>query len=262
VNEESPALHQHRDFGLNGTFIVYRKLYQNVAAWWNFWLEKSKEGNPDPNPEYAVFLASKAVGRWPSGAPLTLSPDKDTPELGRDKKKRDDFLYFEKDKEGYGTPLASHVRRTNPRDHRFMNEDDKFALNASDKHRIIRRTTFYGGQDIFPRDDVEHHKFPAEIKDDGQDRGAQFLGINANIRGQFEFIQVDWSNNTNFEGLNQARDAMSQAIDGTTQFEFPTKRGRILIKNIPNFITLRGGGYFFMPSLTSLRYMAETPISG
>ena len=39
------------------------------------------------------WLSAKIVGRWPSGAPLALAPDKDDPELGADPKRNNAFMF-------------------------------------------------------------------------------------------------------------------------------------------------------------------------
>ncbi len=61
------------------------------------------------------WIAAKPLGRWRSGAPLVLAPDKDDPELGGDMSRTNDFNYAKMDPYGYGCPLGSHIRRMNPR---------------------------------------------------------------------------------------------------------------------------------------------------
>ena len=64
--------------GRNGTYVAFRKLHQRVAAFRTYLHESAAD------PAEAAWLAAKFVGRWPSGAPLALAPDKDDPELGAD----------------------------------------------------------------------------------------------------------------------------------------------------------------------------------
>src|SRR5205814_7220439 len=56
------------------------------------------------------------MGRWRSGAPLVLAPEKDDPELGADRQRNNNFDYGKMDPHGYAAPLGSHIRRMNPRD--------------------------------------------------------------------------------------------------------------------------------------------------
>jgi deferrochelatase/peroxidase EfeB len=175
--------------------------------------------------------------------------------LGRDAGRNDRFLYFERDREGHACPIGSHIRRCNPRDSRHLEEDKQFALESSDKHRIIRRAVSFGPE-LFPRDDVEQGKIPANLKDDGQERGLHFFGLNASIRSQFEFLQQTWCNNDVFDGLYANKDPLIGDNEGKGTMVIPRKPVRRLLSNLPRFVTTRGGAYFFVPSMTALRYLA------
>ena len=87
--------------------------------------------------EERELLAAKLVGRWRSGAPLTLAPDHDDPELGADPLRNNDFTYAA-DPHGRQVPLGAHMRRMNPRD------SEMALLVDVNIHRIIRRSTTYG----------------------------------------------------------------------------------------------------------------------
>jgi deferrochelatase/peroxidase EfeB len=69
----------------NGSYLVFRRLRQDVAAFRN---EMSKQAehlakNPGFAGTTALALAAKLVGRWPSGAPLARSPQADDEALGK-----------------------------------------------------------------------------------------------------------------------------------------------------------------------------------
>ena len=51
-------------------------------------------------PEEQELVAAKLMGRWRSGAPLVLAPDKDDPALGADPQRNNDFNYKEMDPYG------------------------------------------------------------------------------------------------------------------------------------------------------------------
>ncbi len=57
-------------------------------------------------PEEQELIAAKLMGRWRSGAPLTLCPEKDDPELGADLHRANDFNYAKEDPHGYAVPLG------------------------------------------------------------------------------------------------------------------------------------------------------------
>ena len=97
-------------------------------------------------PAYMVWLASRCVGRWPSGAPLALAPHADDPQL-RD---RNDFLYRD-DPDGLACPLGAHVRRTNPRDD-IKPYPAAESLSMSEAHRLLRRARVFGPPLFDPKD--------------------------------------------------------------------------------------------------------------
>src|SRR5207248_9132151 len=118
--------------GRNGTYIVFRKLHTRVAAYRQYLRAKSASR------EEEALLGAKMLGRWQSGAPLTLAPEHDDPELGADPKRNNDFLYYDDDPKGLKCPLGSHVRRMNPRD-QFNHE-----ITQVNRHPLIHRGTAYG----------------------------------------------------------------------------------------------------------------------
>ena len=85
-----------------------------------------------------IWLASRCVGRWPSGAPLVLAPGADDPRAGD----RDDFLYGG-DPDGLACPLGAHIRRTNPRDV-IKPYATAQSLSMSEAHRLLRRARVFG----------------------------------------------------------------------------------------------------------------------
>ena len=94
----------------NGSFLAFRQLHCDVAAFRRF-LRANARSKEDEE-----LIAAKMVGRWRSGAPLMLAPQKDDPELAVDSSRNNDFQYFESDPKGLICPLGSHIRRVNPRD--------------------------------------------------------------------------------------------------------------------------------------------------
>jgi Dyp-type peroxidase family len=250
---------RYRDLGKNGSFIVYRKLGQDVAGFWRFLQNESIRIRGTPDPELMVWLASKMVGRWPSGAPLTLAPGKDQPEL-----RTDDFLYAETDPYGLKCPVGSHIRRSHPRD-QIGSTGPAESLHMTDRHRLLRRGKLYGPA-LFDPSVLSRPESPAalqailDLKDDGQPRGVHFLVVNASLKGQFEFIQQVWVNNPNFGGLTDNRDPLVGDNDPSTQaggMLVPGRRYSLRTAPLPRFVTVKGGAYFFMPGLTALRYFAE-----
>src|SRR5947208_3950305 len=212
----------------NGSFMAYRRLQEHVGAFRDFLREHGK------TPEEQELMAAKLMGRWRSGAPLVLAPNKDDPALGADMQRNNDFNYKEMDPHGYAVPLGSHCRRMNPRD---------TAANMN-RRRMIRRGGTYGPP------------LPEGMPEDGIERGiAAFIGCASLIR-QFEFAQNVWINDRTFHELGNERDPLIGTQDGTLEFKIPKRPIRKVLKGLPAFTTVRGGAYFFLPGIKAVRYLA------
>lgn len=238
-----------RDFGRNGSYLVYRKLAQDVARFWNF-IEK----NAGADASAMIELASKIVGRWPSGAPVTLQPDFDDLRLAD----QNSFDFMPQDPQGYRCPVGAHIRRANPRDSK-LNDTPEESSQTSSRHRIVRRGLSYGAP-LFQRDALNRGIAPIGLHDDGKPRGLHFFAINASISRQFEFIQQTWCDAPAFDAEFETKDPVIGANNGKGYMTLQGCPVARRIKNVPRFVTVRGGSYLLMPSLTSLRYMS-TPLN-
>ncbi|MCG8367178.1 MAG: hypothetical protein MJA27_28055 [Pseudanabaenales cyanobacterium] len=241
-----------KDFGHHGAYLVYRKLSQNVAAFWNFVAQNEQDAEGRPDAPAMTKLASKFVGRWPSGTPLVLAPEQDDLTIANPNK----FTYLPIDREGLACPVGAHLRRTNPRDS-FLDISPEESLKTSSQHRLIRRGRVYG-EPLFPLDDVEKGQPPVEIQDDGQPRGLHFVCLNSEIGRQFEFVQQTWANNPRFNTLYDNRDPIIGNNDGSSHMTIPEQPVRRRILGMPRFVIVRGGGYFFLPSIKALCFLANT----
>ena len=213
----------------NGSYMAYRRLQEHVGEVRDFLRQHGD------TPEEQELIAAKLMGRWRSGAPLVLSPDKDDPVLAADMQRNNDFNYKEMDPHGYAVPLGSHARRMNPRD---------TAANMN-RRRMIRRGATYGPY------------LPDGAADDGADRGIAAFVICGSLIRQFEFAQNVWVNDRNFHELGNERDPIIGNQDGTLEFKIPKRPIRKKIVGLPAFTTVRGGGYFFLPGRRALSYLAS-----
>lgn len=228
---DTPAMPWPEVLGRNGTYVVFRKLHQRVAAFRRYLKENASDR------ESEELLAAKMLGRWRSGAPLGLCPVHDDPELGADPLRNNDFLYGD-DPTGYKTPLGAHIRRAHPR--------DSAVAGIVGLHRMIRRGTVYGPE--LPE---------GVLEDDGVDRGFMFAFIGAHIGRQFEFVQSEWIDRGDAFGLGAAKDPLVGANDGTGSFSIPRRPLPRVLRGLPQFVVVRGGEYCFMPGLRALRWLAE-----
>jgi Dyp-type peroxidase family len=212
----------------NGSFMAYRRLEEHVGRFREFLRDNGRTA------EEQELLAAKLMGRWRSGAPLVLAPDKDDPALGADPKRNNNFNYKHEDPQGYAAPLGSHMRRLNPRD---------TGANMN-RRRMIRRGATYGSH------------LPEGTPDDGKERGIAAFVICASLIRQFEFAQNVWVNDRSFHELGNERDPIIGTQDGTLDFKIPQRPIRRTMVGLPAFTTLRGGAYFFLPGLKALRWLA------
>lgn len=245
---------QRRDFGRNGSYLVFRQLAQDVQGFWRFLEEKPcKEGVSDP--QARDRLGAAMVGRWRSGAPLALSPLKDDSRL----ESSDDFGYQD-DEFGDKCPIGSHIRRSNPRNAR--SPGSSFPLTAPKVHRILRRGRAYG-------EPVANSMEPDDIlraEPDQTARGLHFLCFNADIGRQFEFVHHTWLNNQKFSGLYDELDPIVGAPhprhrDGQGIFTIQATPLRRRLAGVQRHVHIRGGAYFFLPSINAVRALARMPES-
>ena len=230
-DENGPVanLPQPEALSRNGSFMAYRRLQEHVGIFREYLSDHAE------TVEEQELLAAKFMGRWRSGAPLVLAPERDDPELGADPMRNNDFNYKEMDPHGYACPLGSHARRLNPRD----------TAHYMNRRRMIRRGATYGPA------------LPDGAPDDGVERGIAAFVICGSLVRQFEFAQNVWINDRNFHDLQNERDPICGNQDGTLEFKIPKRPIRRKITGLPAFTTVRGGAYFFLPGLKALRWLAD-----
>lgn len=238
-----------KDLGRNGSYLVMRQMEQDVNKFWTFMNERTRNKDGSINEKESIKLAAKMMGRWPSGAPVTKFPDQDPNDAAE--ADDNDFGYADNDKDGAKCPFGSHLRRCNPRDS-FEDINKKQSLNLTSKHRIIRRARLYGN----PFEGSPLNKNPeGEV-------GLLFNCFNADFARQYELVQHTWANSPKVYQLYNDPDPiigvrenanMKQQQNFTIQ-GCPVNK---TINNLQQFVTIKGGAYFFFPSITAIRYLAS-----
>ena len=212
-----------------GTFMVVRKLEQNVWAFENYVSQHAGRLSIETD-QFKAWL----VGRFADGTPLepTAEPSRDDPLEAAERIRLNSFTYGA-DLEGARCPLGAHIRRANPRDALG------FDTIPSNRRRIIRRGMPYG-----PAYDSK------EPTKGSPSRGLLFIGLNARISEQFEFIQRQWFNDGRPFSLGSAPDLVAGAGH---RWQPAVIRGTDpLVTGFHSFVQTRGGGYYFVPSLPGL----------
>jgi Dyp-type peroxidase family len=218
-------------FDRNCSFMVVRKLQQHVDRFTNFL--RHAAGN---DRDRQRWIAARIVGRWDNGASLIRHPDHpppDTPEATD----INDFRY-RSDHNGMRCPLGAHVRRVNPRD------SLGWQGRLTKRHRIIRRGMPYGDPPADP------------AVDDRNERGLMFVCYQASIARQFEVIQSRWVNDGDAFGLRGDRDFLIGTGSPEGKMTIPGDPPTLLAPQ-PDFVTTRGGDYFFVPSVTALDRLGD-----
>lgn len=236
--------------GRNGSYLVFRQLAQDVEGFWTF--VNARGGLP---------LAEAMVGRRRDGQALAEPARRTIRGVGP---KQADITFnnydFESDVDGTTCPVSGHVRRANPRTGDQPGGDlgpiRKLAgmlgvglerradtVASSRFHRLLRRGRKY-------------------VSSEGT--GLHFITLGASIARQFEFVQGAWLASAKFGGLSGEQDPLlgsrqpfpeGHATDG---FRWPQKDGPCAaFEGLPQFVTVRGGAYFFLPGLAALRRLAE-----
>jgi deferrochelatase/peroxidase EfeB len=285
-----------RDLGLNGSYIVYRQLAQDVRGFWRWVaMEAARSGIAMED------LAEQMVGRRLDGRPLAgLNLGRSIPGVEAHDREFNGFLY-DADPEGQSCPIGAHIRRANPRtgdapggrqgplDNLLVSlgltvrrirratsstlpwprnttiwpfvrsEDD--AIASARFHRVLRRGREYGTK-------IDRHAALDPATPDPQ-AGLHFLCLNANIARQFEFVQGAWIASAKFAALSGEQDPLLgnrapfpappiAAPQRTDGFSRPGAPPHCrYATGVPQFVNVRGGAYFFLPGLTALRWIAS-----
>lgn len=208
-----------RDFARNGSFVAFRKMRQDVAAFEKF----RQQAGP--------LTIAKLCGRWPSGALVEPGATQDP------STQPTNAFDFSQDKAGLGCPFGSHIRRLNPRSDPVV---------PRRKRLIMRRGMPYC---------VDQDGKRAL---DGE-KGVLGLFICASLEAQFEFLMGDWVRRPPmhpYKNVAAADPLVGDQHDPAAKFEIP---GADAITGLSSFVTTKGTLYAFYPSRTALRMMGQTP---
>jgi Dyp-type peroxidase family len=227
-----------RDFGRNGSFVVVRRLKQDVAGFHNGTAAAASDlVSRCPHLPAAIhqeidgpWLQARIIGRWPDGTPVI-----DRAGAKGHSGARNDFSFGIEDPQGLACPLGAHIRRANPRD--SLDPADPLAWDLSNRHRIIRRGRPF---------------------DTGSEKGLMFTAICADIERQFEFVQQRWLLGRSFHGLPGEVDPLL----GQGDFTLPTSVGPVRVHGLASWVATQGGGYFFLPGRAALHWLAQARRTG
>ena len=216
----------------SGSYLVFRKLEQYVRAF----KERERQlaqalGLPEADAKRAGALV---MGRFEDGTPVALkcTPDRSAPVLNN-------FTY-EGDSHGGKCPFQAHIRKVNPR--------------QKGVPRIVRRGITYGKRDKEPQENPSLEELPVN------DVGLLFMCYQRNIAQQFEVMQYLYASDPRIPG--EGDPGIDPIIgqpggNGVGQQRWPASWGAPRQQHKPfdfhSFVTLKGGEYFFAPSIYFLK---------
>jgi deferrochelatase/peroxidase EfeB len=182
-----------------------------------------------------VWIAAKILGRWPDGTSLVRHPDQPGSVSRPGTLPDNDFLFGTEDPDGLRCPFGAHIRRVSPRESFDPGSEEQ--LKISNRHRIFRVGRRYAPQNGSPNP------------------GLLFMCVNANIERQFEFLQQTYMLGSSFHGLENEIDSFARRPGSSDVLTIPTEKGPLRLKGMGNFVTVRGGGYFFMPGKSAVSFL-------
>jgi Dyp-type peroxidase family len=250
----------------NGSFLVFRRLRQDVRAFWHFMHSEAARLAHEPGFSglTAESFASRLVGRWPSGAPFNRTPQSDILDLGKDQMSNNYFRFdsdtlplqgvadkypmAKADPAGLTCPLAAHIRKVNTRD----SASDTGAQDSTYKRRLLRVGIPFG-------EPLADPFAPAGDDPEKGDRGLLFLSVQASIEDQFEFLCARWANDPSRPKMPSGHDfviGQNGAPDGQRKRQcvmFGSDLKQSHLSTTQRWVIPTGGGYFFLPSISALR---------
>ena len=261
----------HPSWARNGSYLVYRRLRQDVPLFWKTMQDEANRlsllpGFADID---AARLAAKLVGRWPSGAPVSRTPKTDNEALGDDQLANNHFRFdcdtatlklvdgedrydnASADPIGLACPLASHIRKVNTRD----SPSDMGARSSTYERRILRVGVPFGAS----------AKKPFKASQNDAERGLLFLSIQSSIEEQFEFLQARWMNDDSRPKAPSGNDMIvgqnQPVADGVRRCTlFGSGAQQAKVESAKQFVIPTGGGYFFLPAINHLHALSEEMI--
>ena len=221
-----------------GSFYVFRKLEQNVKKFKTaeLILPVVRDNAGVVNIELAGAML---VGRFEDGTEV-INHSKDQG-ITVPSQLKNDFDYRTDAANGSKCPFHAHIRVTNPR----ADVGQPFAKSV----RLTRRG--------IPYNDIGRNEANLEGDQPIKGVGLLFQCYQSSIVSQFEFIQQKWANQGDIGGTLVGQDAIiGQGVNNTSkslssQWGIAPNNQSVPTK-FSNFVKMKGGEYFFTPSIPFL----------
>lgn len=253
----------------NGSFLVFRRLRQDVGLFWRTMRKEAQRLSNLRGFENVTdeWLASRIVGRWPSGAPVNRLPNGDDRNLGDQPLANnhfrfdsdaspfelssgynDEFPQAKADPAGLTCPWAAHIRKVNTRD----SGSDTGGRESTYAKRLFRVGVPFGQP-------LRNRYSTTKADPQKGNRGLLFLSIQASIDDQFEFLVARWMGDPTRPKTPGGHDLLVGQNDAPGENRqrrciiFGSGLQQAAISTNSQWIVPTGGGYFFIPSIAALR---------
>ena len=213
-------------------------------------------------PELREQLAEAMVGRTMEGEPLVGRAGE------RHRRHEDDArnaFTYRSDPDGLRCPFGAHIRRSNPRN-ADLPPGWPVRSRACGAHAGLRRRGAAprpGRLDPLPSPAAPRAASTAARR--GEETGLHFICLGANIARQFEFVQNAWlighalrrpaqreRSAARQPPADAGRQPHRRLLDAASA-RAPTAASA----GLPQFVTVQGGAYFFLPGIRALRYLSK-----
>jgi Dyp-type peroxidase family len=246
----------------NGSFLVFRRLRQNVSTFQNFLQAQAKTltaalGRNISEHEIGSFI----VGRWLDGSPAMLTPNQPDPALARDEMLVNNFAFAQgtptmtvvsgtgqsrvipaqpDDHLAQRCPYFAHIRKVNPRDL----ATDQGIAGRTLTFQMLRRGIPYGAP-------------VSGQAADNADRGLLFLAYQTSFKRQFNVLNTLWVNNASApELIDEGYDLLigqNSGGDRIATLRDSSGAPKATLTARDRWVIPTGGGFFFAPSVPFLR---------
>ncbi len=222
-----------------GSYFVFCKLEQNVRGFKQAELALADElGLRGEDRERAGAML---VGRFEDGTPIELSKEEGIIHNAV----INNFDYDLTD--GSKCPFHGHIRKSNPRS--SMSTENGNGMEEAKKHIMARRGIPFGTRTDNPNDGHLYNKPEGNV-------GLLFMSYQASISNQFEFIQNQWVNEPSFPHSEDGIDPIIGQAARKDKGIFASKWGdssTLKRAGFEQFVHMKGGDYFFAPSMSFLK---------
>lgn len=246
VLEHDPSVEDPNAFG---SYFIYRKLEQNVRGF-----KDAEEALARQLTELALahgrtfdpeLVGAKIVGRFRDGTPVLLQYAE-----GMHNPVPNDFDYSG-DQQGLRCPFHAHIRKANPRGD--VSRLRGIPIGDGERsHILARRGISYGDREQNGRKEFTDRP--------EQGVGLLFMSFQKDIVAQFEFTQKSWVNNDDFIQPETGFDPVigqGGNVQHTHRAGWGDSTAPAMQQTFAGFVTLKGGEYFFAPSLEFFRTLPE-----